>query len=179
MYLFGTMRAFLLPALPAAALLAACSTPPAVSRDPGPLLQTEALSYELTEDDVGYRARIPYTFRNETGGPVYLVNCEGDVRPLLEMDRNGIWFPAWEPFGTGCQSPPVIVPEGGTYGDTLALRGARPGSNVMPAFVFPDVEGVYRMVWFQAYAAYDTVSGEPGEPLPLEQRVSNAFVLLR
>lgn len=179
MYLFGTMRAFSLPALSAAALLAACSPPPSVSRDPGPLLQTDTLAYRLTEDDVGYRTRIPFTFRNETGGPVYLANCEGDVRPLLEMDRGGIWFPAWEPYRTGCQSPPVIVPEGGTYRDTLSLRGARPESNVMPAFVFPDVEGVYRMVWFQAYATYDTVTGEPGALLPLEQRVSNAFVLVR
>lgn len=179
MYLSGIMRAPSLLALATAASVAACSPPPTVSRDPTALLQTDTLAYLLAEDEIGYRTRIPFTFRNETGGPVYLANCEGDVRPLLEMDRNGIWFPAWEPYRAECRSRPVVIAEGGTYGDTLALRGARPDSNVMPAFVFPDVEGVYRMVWFQAYATYDTITGQPGELLPLEQRVSNAFVLAR
>lgn len=163
----------------AALLLLACSPPPTVERDPAPLLQTDALTYTLARNELGYRARIPWTFRNETGAPVYLENCDGDVRPLLEMDRDGMWFPAWEPYRDACQSAPVVVPPGATYADTLALFGAPPGSNVMPVFVFPEIQGVYRMVWTQAYATFDTLAGRPGELLPLEQRVSNAFVLVR
>lgn len=162
-----------------ALLLVSCSPSPQVDRDPTALLQTGALSYALERTELGYRAIIPWTFRNETGGPVYLEHCDGDVRPLLEMDRDGMWFPAWEPYRDTCGSPPLVVPPGGTYADTLELFGAPPQSNVMPVFVFPEIEGVYRMVWPLAHAAYDTAAGVAGELLPLEQRVSNRFVLLR
>lgn len=169
----------LFTALSAAFLLAACNPPPSVERDPTPLLQTDTLAYALVEDDAGFRTRIPYTYRNETGGAVYLANCDGDVRPLLEMDRNGIWFPAWEPFRTECLSPAVVIGPGETYVGTLHLRGAPPASNLLPVFVFPEIQGVYRMVWFQAYAAYDSATLQVSDPLPLEQRVSNPFVLVR
>lgn len=168
-------------ALCAAAALApaACAPPPSVERDPEPLLQTEGLRYALAGDELGYSAAIPFTFRNATGGPVYLDACAGDVRPILEMDRNGIWFPAWEPYRPRCRSAPVVIPRGATYADTLELFGAPAGSNVLPTFVFPELEGVYRLVWTGAYASFDTVSLEPGAALPPEQRVSNPFVLLR
>lgn len=165
--------------LAATLLLAACNPPPSVERDPAPLLQTDTLAYELVEDEAGFRTTIPYTYRNETGGAVYLANCNGDVRPLLEMDRNGFWFPAWEPFRTDCLSPPVVIGPGETYADTLHLRGAPPASNLLPVFVFPEIQGVYRMVWFQAHAALDSTTLQPSDPLPLEQRVSNPFVLRR
>jgi len=150
-----------------------------VDRDPTPLLQTEALSYLLERTELGYRATIPWTFRNETGAPVYLEHCDGDVRPLLEMDRDGLWFPAWEPYRDACASPPIVIQPGATWADTLELFGAPPQSNVMPVFVFPEIEGVYRLVWPRAYATYDRLAGVPGELLPLEQRVSNRFVLVR
>lgn len=159
--------------------LTACSPAPSVERDAAPPLQTDTLSYRLSEDAFGYRTTIAFTYRNETGAPVWLANCEGDVRPLLEMERGGIWFPAWEPYRTECASPPVVIPPGSVFADTLHLRGAPPGSNMVPAFVFPEVEGVYRMVWFQAYASWDTLTMTPGDRLPLEERVSNPFVLLR
>lgn len=168
-----------LPVAATLTLLLACSSPASVDRDPTPLLQTEALSYPLERTKLGYRATIPWTFRNETGAPVYLAHCDGDVRPLLEMDRDGMWFPAWEPYRDPCASPPIVIQPGAIHADTLELFGAPPQSNVMPIFVFPEIEGVYRMVWPRAYATYDTLAGVPGALLPLEQRVSNRFVLVR
>jgi hypothetical protein len=148
-----------------------------MERDPFPLLQTDSLAYAWVETEVGYRTSLSYTFRNETGGDVVLANCDGDLRPRLEVRRDGNWFFAWEPFGRSCISPPVVLAPGAVHVDSLTVVGALPGSNVLPAFVFPEVEGVYRLVWFRAYAEYDAGPPEVGSPLPLEQRISNAFVL--
>ncbi|HSG07790.1 MAG TPA: hypothetical protein VLA36_05520 [Longimicrobiales bacterium] len=168
-------------AVPAAALvLAACRPAPTVERDPAPLLQSDALAYELRRDDVGYSTRIPYTFRNETGGDVVLPNCNGDTRPMLQKERDGRWYDAWEPFMDRCLSPAVVIRAGGTFTDTLDVFGAPPGSNVLPTFVFPEVEGVYRLFWVQARPASDS-SGTPDETRRLDMRfvVSNPFVLVR
>lgn len=159
--------------------LAACSAPPQVERDPEPLLQTSELRYRVTKNRVGFAATIPFTYRNETGGAVYLANCDGDVRPMLQKQRNGKWFDAWEPFRTRCQSPPVVIQPGATFADTLDLMGAPPGSNVMPAFVFPEIEGVYRLVWFQAMESPPDSVGGAGARLEERYRVSNPFVLER
>lgn len=172
------MRRLRLPLL-APSIFLACSPAPSVERDPTPLLQTDEVAYALIEDETGFRTAIAYRYRNETGGPVYLSPCDGAVRPLLEMDRGGIWFPAWEPFVTGCEGEPVLVQPGAAYGDTLLVRGAPPDSNLLPVFVFPEIEGVYRLVLPRAYASHAEATSADGELLPLEQRVSNAFVLLR
>lgn len=161
------------------AFLAACHAPPRVERDPQPLLQTSELSYRVTRNRIGFAATIPYTFRNETGVAVHLRNCDGDTRPMLQKRRNGKWFDAWEPFLVRCESPPVVIEEGAVFSDTLHLVGAPPGSNVLPAFVFPEIEGVYRLVWFQALrASPDSTGGDAGR-LEERYRVSNPFVLER
>ena len=160
-------------------LLWGCEGPPTPVRDPAPPLQTDTLAYPLVRDQVGYRAVIPFTYRNETGDSVFLANCGGDVRPGLEVLRDGRWYEAWAPYTEACTSAPVVIPPGGGYGDTLRVFGAPPGSNVLPTFVFPEVEGVYRLVWIHAYRVYDADQPEQGERLPLDQRVSNAFALAR
>jgi hypothetical protein len=158
----------------------ACRPTPAVERDPGPLLQTDRLHYELVRDEVGYATRIAYTFRNETDEAVVLPNCDGDTRPMLQKERDGRWYDAWEPYRDRCESPPVVVGVGGTFADTFDVFGAPPGSNVLPAFVFPDVEGVYRLFWVQARPAVDG-TGAPDMERSLDMRfkVSNPFVLGR
>ena len=162
------------------ALLAACRPTPTVERDPGPLLQTDTLVYVLGRSDAGYSTRIAYTFRNETGQAVVLPNCDGDTRPMLQKERNGGWFDAWEPFRDRCVSAPVVIAPGGTFADTFDVFGAPPGSNVLPAFVFPEVEGVYRLFWVQARPAADSVGTPDMErTLDMKWRVSNPFVLAR
>ena len=165
--------------LGAALVLTGCEGAPTPVRDPAPPLQTDTLSYPLHRDEVGYRATIPFTYRNETGDSVFLANCRGDVRPGLEVLRDGKWYEAWAPYTDPCTSSPVVIPPGGGYGDTLRVFGAPPGSNVLPTFVFPEVEGVYRLVWIHAYRVYDADSPEDAQRLPLQQRVSNAFALVR
>lgn len=166
--------------LTAAALaLASCGGPPDVPRDTEPLLQTSALRYTLERDELGFRATIPYAFRNDTGGPVHLPNCGGDVRPLLQVQRGDAWFDAWEPFRETCQDPPVTIAAGDVFTDTLRLFGAPAGSNLVPAFAFEEVEGVYRLLWNQAVTRHDGGAPDPKALLPIEQRTSNRFVLER
>lgn len=171
-------RPGLLSALGAMAALA-CGGPREPARDADALLQTSSLRYELHREELGWRVTVPYTFRNDTGGPVYLPNCEGDIRPLLQVERNGAWFDAWRPFTVKCQSPPVAIPAGDTLADTLRVFGAPAGSNLVPAFAFEDVEGVYRLLWYQAVSSADEGVVDPDALLPLPQRVSNRFLLER
>ena len=159
--------------------VAACGAPPDLPRDAEPLLQTSALRYELTRDDLGYRTTLIYTFRNDTGAPVYLPNCQGDIRPVLQVQHRGAWFDAWTPFRTACVSDAVVIGAGDSLTDTVAVFGAPAGSNVVPAFAFEDVEGVYRLLWDRALTRYDGVTVDPTALLPLSQRVSNRFVLVR
>ena len=158
---------------------AACGKPPTPERDGHALLQTSALRYELRRDELGYRATIPWTFHNETGDTVWLPNCEGDVRPLLQVERNGAWFDAWTPFSGACASPPVVLPPGDTLADTLRVFGAPAGSNLVPAFTFEEVEGVYRLLWHRAVSSWDGGPVDPASALPMTQRISNRFLLER
>jgi len=156
--------------------LGACGGVPDVERDLGPLVQTSELRYRIERHDVGYRVDIPYSFRNETGDTVFLDHCAGDVRPLLQVQRGDLWVDAWFPFRWECGGAPIRIEPGGRFGDTLRVIGAPPGSNVLPAFVFEEVEGVYRLLLFQARAVPlgpDTVPGRIETGL----RVSNPFVL--
>jgi hypothetical protein len=158
---------------------AACSGPPDVERDPAPLLQTSALRYTVERHDFGYSTTIPFTYRNETGVDVLVDHCDGDVRPLLQIRRGDRWVDQWYPFMDDCQGPPIRIAPGDVYSDTVRVIGAPPGSNVTPAFVFEDVEGVYRLYWFQASLSdSDSVaSGDAARAAALPWRVSNPFVL--
>ena len=140
------------------------------------LLQTDALSYELVRDDPGLRVSIPYTFTNRTGGPVYLVNCRGGFGLHLERDDGGEWHVAWSPVLLACLSPPIVIEEDEVWADTLEVWGAPPGSNWRPRFDVADPAGTYRIVWDAALSSYQDHLPF-GAPLPLAERVSNAFQL--
>jgi len=159
-------------------LAVACETPPP-ERDAGALLQTSALRYTLRRDALGYRATIPWSFHNETGDTVWIPNCGGDVRPVLQVERKGAWFDAWTPFADPCASPPVMLPPGDSLADTLHVFGAPAGSNLVPAFAFEEVEGTYRLLWHRAVSSWDGDAVDPASALPLAQRISNRFLLER
>ncbi|UCC47343.1 MAG: hypothetical protein JSV41_07460 [Gemmatimonadota bacterium] len=61
--------------------------------------------------------------------------------------------------------------------DTLHVWGALPGHNAGPEFKSDDVEGVYRIVMHRVVFNYDEDQTGFGDPVPLEYRVSNHFVL--
>ena len=88
-----------------------------------PLLETDALTYELVRDDPGLMVSIPYTFTNRTGGPVYLVNCLGGSGLHLEREDRGDWHPAWSPVLLDCLSPPIVIEEDEVWVDTLEVWG--------------------------------------------------------
>jgi len=165
--------------LAAVVLVAVACGPRVPERDTGALLQTAALRYELRRDELGYRVTIPWAFHNATGDTVWVPNCDGDVRPLLQVERNGAWFDAWTPFAGTCASPPVVVAPGDSLADTLHVFGGAAGSNLVPAFAFEEVEGVYRLLWHRALSAWDGASVDPADALPVAQRVSNRFLLER
>lgn len=155
--------------------LSGCGSPPDVERDPEPMTQTPDLRYPIERHDIGYTARIPYEFRNDTGVTVRLADCEGDARPLLQVRRGEAWVDAWHPLAIRCEGRPLVVAAGAAFADTLNVVGGPPGSNVTPAFIFEDVEGVYRLYWFQASLA-DSVADDAGVSGD-DWRVSNPFVL--
>jgi hypothetical protein len=140
-------------------------------------MQTSELRYRLERHDIGYSVVIPFTYRNETGGPVTLDQCDGDLRPLLQVRREGRWVDAWRPLQrSSCVDEPVVVASGATRSDTVSVVGAPPGSNVTPQFVFSELEGVYRLYWFQARR--DSAAGADAvDPADARWRTSNAFVL--
>lgn len=139
------------------------------------MTQTTDLQYPIERHDFGYSAKIPYVFRNETGAALRLAECAGDARPLLQVRRDGVWVDAWHPLAVRCEDPPLVVEPGASFSDTLTVVGGPPGSNVTPTFTFEDLEGVYRLYWFQARRAA-AVADEP-PPAGDAWRVSNPFVL--
>ncbi|MDZ7779609.1 MAG: hypothetical protein U5R14_06670 [Gemmatimonadota bacterium] len=170
----GTGRAAILLALLGTV---ACEPVPEVARDPDPLLQTSELRYRIERHDIGYSTQVVYTFRNDTGADVHLENCDGDIRPLLQVRREGRWVDAWRPLMRECASEPVVIERGARLTDTLEVVGAPPESNVSPSFVFEDVEGVYRLYWFQSRLVPEGESGGDASDPGIPWRTSNPFAL--
>jgi hypothetical protein len=103
---------------------------------------------------------------------VRLADCGTDPRALLQTRRGDRWVDAWFPPEPRCEGPALVVAAGESYHDTLRVVGGPPGSNVTPAFIFEDVEGVYRLYWHQAELEGDGSAAADGP-----WRVSNPFVL--
>lgn len=173
-----TTRTTLVLGMTAAATLAGCGTATAPQDLDAPPIRTDAAEYTLERDDWGWRTQIPYTFVNRTGEDVYLTNCHGGF--ALRLDRwaedEGEWVVAWSPTLLMCLSPPIVIRAGESFQDTINLFAAHPDRNARPKFRTDEVGGTYRIVWIAASHGY--VEGEGrGEPIPLEYRVSNSFIL--
>lgn len=87
------------------------------------------------------------------------------------------WETAWSPFLNLCLSPPIVIEPGETVAFTLHVFGGLPGGDLWPKFDSDDPSGVYRIVWDGAVFGYSEDAPSFGRPVPLEQRVSNAFTL--
>jgi hypothetical protein len=159
-------------------LLGACShlLEPPVREQEHPL-QTDHLEYEVRRSDGEVSVAIPFTYRNETGRTVYVVNCQRIAPPALEKYIDGEWVRAWTAVVPLCLSPPIVIRPGATYADTLRVFAGKPASDVYPQFTVPEVEGIYRLVWGSVVHDYNDRRQGFGEPLPLAERISNPFLL--
>ena len=161
-------------------LCLACGAPTGPASDAAALMVTGSASYQLIRGPrESVRTTIEYVYSNRTGQAVSIPNCNGDVTPLLEKFVDGAWVVAWDAPKNDCLSPPVTIEPGEQYRDAVRLRGYPPDGDVRPRFLVSSIEGEYRLVWPDAVWDYDD-SGPPwGESLPLHQRVSNRFALLK
>ena len=138
---------------------------------------TDTGVYRLVADEWGMGTTIRYTYSNRTGAEVSLLNCLGAVPPSLEKLVDGEWEWAWNPILLDCLSPPVEIPPGEEYRDSLVLWAAHPRQNAAPKFQDPDIHGLYRLRWTTAYWNYDQDGPPWGEPVPVRLVVSNPFWL--
>ncbi len=154
-----------------------CNNAETPERDLGLFLQTDASLYTLAHQNDGLTTEISYTYDNQTGEAVYLVNCNGAFLLKIEREHEGVWSPIWWPILNECLSPPIIIDAGETYNGKLTLWGALPGSDIGPQFESEPGAGNYRLVWIDALTSFQDDTYPFGEQLPLSQRVSNTFQL--
>lgn len=160
-------------------LAVACSRslePPPSSNEP---IRTDRSRYTIRETEERFEVEIPFSYTNRTGETVYVINCRGIAPPTLEKWEDGAWIRAWSPAVPLCLSPPIEIAPGQTYTNTLQVVAGRPGTNVAPTFEVEDIDGTYRLVWHGLVHDYDQDRQGFGEPLPLDERVSNTFQLDR
>jgi hypothetical protein len=143
----------------------------------GPPIRTDQPAYRLEDTGIGLETQIPFTFRNRTGGPVYIPNCGGNAPPMLQKLEDGQWVNAWAPVVLLCLSPPIVITPGTTYADTLRVFGGHPGNNMYPKFDVPHVPGTYRLLWPSVLTSYDDRRNPFGDSLPVDERISNPFAL--
>lgn len=149
------------------------------STDPGepdaPAIWTDRPEYVVDQTPTGWSARIPYTFVNRTGEPVYVANCNGAFNLRLDRWQGTHWTPAWGPVLPLCLSVPIVIGADEVVQDTVHFFAAPQGSNAYPQLKAPGVEGTYRLVWLAAVHDYDHPTG--GTDVPLSHRTSNPFTL--
>ncbi len=143
---------------------------------PAVLFQTDSAAYTLRAGEVGYQGRIGVRFTNRTEGAAYVVNCNGSTAVSLEKLVDGQWRAVWFPALAGCLDRPIIVPPRGTHDLIIDVFGGYADGNAFPRFAVADVAGVYRAVWDDVLRSYQDRLPF-GDPLPLEQRLSNQFTL--
>ena len=135
--------------------------------------RTSRLHYDARSVADGIEITIPYAYRNVTGDSVYFINCNEIIVPSLEKRIGDAWSSVWSGASPACLSPPVVVPPGGEYTDTIQVLS---GPGMVPQLRVADLHGTYRLVWHGVVHSY---RDEPplGTPLPQEERTSNEFTL--
>ncbi len=164
-------------------LISACSPPHVVevARDESAPIQTDRLQYVARRVDRGVEFSVPFTYTNRSADTVFLPNCRVETGVELNMGLQkkvgGTWRNVWGSITLLCLSPPILIPPGETYTDTLEVYGGKPGKQVAPELAVDEVEGEYRLVWTQLHAPFDPLRYPFGDTLPLAAKVSNPFAL--
>jgi len=126
---------------------------------------------------VWYIATIPHIFINRTESNVYFdVGC-GSRHIDIEMDESGEWVPFWDPARCLIGSGFDVVEPGELYQDTLFFGGCTSGGKCGPHLTLPAASTRFRIVWEAFSSVGRNGNGDPipGNPIPLEERVSNHF----
>ena len=141
-------------------------------------MRTTQTEYALRESSYGYETTIAYTYTNSFVDTVYVVNCNGDVSPALQRQTTtGEWEDWWIPATNACLSPPVRVAHGERYSDSLRVIIASHDSATYRYVRSPSMPGTFRLIWHKALASYDYSHMSFDDEMPIEQRVSNPFVM--
>lgn len=168
--------------------LSVADTTPPEEPPPGPLtrdlaafLQTDTLEYWLTwspwREGRIYQGDIPFVYTNARADTVWVPNCHQTLQMILQRQGLGGWRTIWGSITPACLSAPIVILPGESWSDTLHIHGGTEGSNVGPPFPSGDLEGIYRLVWLPLVSAYDPSAPGSGPLLPLEERVSNRFLV--
>lgn len=115
---------------------------------------------------------IPIHYRNPTGEPILISYCQSPNPPRLEHLTGVDWEIAYEPPHLLCGSTMAVAP-GQAFDFVFRSRAYDPASRVSPEWRLPGIDGTYRIVWTGVWSE----AAPAYEPLPLQQRVSNAFQL--
>lgn len=175
-------RRILLLLLPFAAGCAAADITSLASLSAGqdPPIRTDAASYQFRAwGHNGVAADIPIRFHNVTGRTLHIVNCHGQLAPVLQKRVGDEWQDFWSPVLLMCLSSPIVIPAGRTLERTIQVYGTLPSGNSSPEFRSDDVDGTYRIVLGSIVLNYDSRRQQFGDPVPIEYRVSNEFELRR
>jgi hypothetical protein len=151
-----------------------CDNALTVPRDLSAPMQTDTLLYTIRVNGSLYEATtsIRYVYTNLTSTTVYVeATCGGYAPPSLDKFEGGTWVFAWGAAVGACKGPPITIATGQSHSDSLSVVAGTPSSNIEPKFLVKDVPGIYRLVW------HGVAATPGGAEIPLEQRVSNRFVL--
>jgi hypothetical protein len=149
-----------------------------VVRDTMPLVQTQELRYEITPNGWGRGATIPFAYRNISADTFYIVNCSGAIALSIEKLDSAGWKHVWSPIIQLCLSPPVTIAPGAVYNGVANFSGVPFGSNAYPQLPAGDLDGTYRLRLANVVLHYDSRRQGFGDQVPVEKRVSNAFLIV-
>lgn len=140
-------------------------------------LRSDSSSYVLRPDGPGWATTIGFAYHNSGADTVYVVNCNGTILMNLEKLESGEWKDAWYAEGDHCLSSPLIISPGETLRGGVEIWGAEPGTPSYNTFRTAELEGEYRLAWFQPVHHYDPTASHFGDTILMVDRISNSFDL--
>jgi len=138
---------------------------------------TSRTEYHAQIEDGTVELQIPHTFTNRTDDTVFVVNCNNAFAIKLQKKVGNEWIDAVGLVIPDCLSPAIEIASGETYNYDLKILAGTPASDNQPKFEVDRIEGTYRIVWSDVLETYSPDQYPFGEPLPLDQRVSNEFII--
>ncbi len=150
-----------------------------VTYEPSSMLLSNDKQGSVTYRPMAFKVNINISYTNRTGSTVYIPTCQGPLQPNLEKKVKGKWVVAYGPGGRMCRGAPVRIEPGETYRDTFKVEAFWPRRNSNLDFFDEEIEGAYRLVYDLHDIYVFPLGREPDRLLPLEERISNEFRLVR